>query len=147
MCPLCSSTRATPLKIITTARRSVHTLMGSKEVFSTKTRPFILGLILRERGRQCQNYVLPGAALMQLPPRKLLSPAWEIVTRSPPIRLPVPNTLRIEWHHHHEGRAIVSTKTCPAPAASNTSAQLETVAPVVNTSSTSSMFSPTIRRG
>src|SRR5205085_4965911 len=55
MCPLCSSTRATPLKIITTARRSVHTLIGSNEVFRTKTRPFISGLILRERGRECQN--------------------------------------------------------------------------------------------
>jgi hypothetical protein len=33
--------RATPLKIITTARRSVHTLIGSKDVFRTKTRPFI----------------------------------------------------------------------------------------------------------
>lgn len=43
MCPLCSSTRATPLKIITTARRSVHTLMGSKEAFSTRTRPVIQG--------------------------------------------------------------------------------------------------------
>jgi hypothetical protein len=43
MWPLCSSTRATPLKIITTARRSVHTLIGSKEVFRTKTLPFILG--------------------------------------------------------------------------------------------------------
>jgi hypothetical protein len=29
MWPLCSSTRATPLKIMTTARRSVHTLIGS----------------------------------------------------------------------------------------------------------------------
>ena len=46
MCPLCSSTRATPLKIITTARLSVHTLMGSKEVFRTRTLPFIVGLIL-----------------------------------------------------------------------------------------------------
>src|SRR5690349_12112936 len=41
MWPLCSSMRATPLKIITTARRSVHTLMGSKEAFSTKTRAFM----------------------------------------------------------------------------------------------------------
>lgn len=41
MWPLCSSTRATPLKIITTARRSVQTLIGSKEAFSTRTRPFI----------------------------------------------------------------------------------------------------------
>jgi len=41
MWPLCSSTRATPLKIITTARLSVHTLMGSKEVFRTKTLPFM----------------------------------------------------------------------------------------------------------
>ena len=57
MWPLCSSTRATPLKIITTARLSVHTLMGSKEVFRTKTLPFILGLILRERGRGCQKDV------------------------------------------------------------------------------------------
>src|SRR5712692_9161511 len=56
MCPLCSSTRATPLKIITTARRSVHTLMGSKEAFSTKTLPVILSLILRERIRKCQNF-------------------------------------------------------------------------------------------
>src|SRR5918998_3074690 len=64
MRPLCSSTRATPLKIITTARLSVHTLTGSKEVLSTKTLPFILGLILRERGRQCQNnfreILIPG---------------------------------------------------------------------------------------
>src|ERR1041385_8863883 len=42
MWPLCSSTRATPLKIMTTARRSVHTLIGSKEAFRTKTRPVIL---------------------------------------------------------------------------------------------------------
>jgi hypothetical protein len=42
MCPLCSSIRATPLKIKTTARRSVHTLIGSKEAFRTKTRPVIL---------------------------------------------------------------------------------------------------------
>src|SRR5215217_803358 len=53
--PLCSSTRATPLKIITTARLSVHTLIGSKEVFRTKTLPFILAVILRERRRGCQN--------------------------------------------------------------------------------------------
>src|SRR6185369_8677650 len=57
MCPLCSSTRATPLKIITTARLSVHTLTGSKEVLRTKTLPFILWLILRERGRECQKDV------------------------------------------------------------------------------------------
>ena len=48
MWPLCSSMRATPLKIITTARRSVHTLIGSKEAFSTKTRAFIIEAILRE---------------------------------------------------------------------------------------------------
>src|SRR5207253_11522515 len=42
MCPLCSSMRATPLKIITTARRSVHTLIGSKEAFRTKTRAFMI---------------------------------------------------------------------------------------------------------
>jgi len=58
--PLCSSTRATPLKIMTTARLSVHTLIGSKEVFRTKTLPFILGLILRERGRECQKDVATG---------------------------------------------------------------------------------------
>src|SRR6476619_1903097 len=73
--PLCSSTRATPLKIITTARLSVHTLMGSKEVFRTKTLPFILGLILRERGRECQNmFWLPalivGAALRGRPAKE-----------------------------------------------------------------------------
>src|SRR5919107_2418569 len=60
--PLCSSTRATPLKIITTARLSVHTLMGSKEVFRTKTLPFILRLILRERGRGCQDVSPKGAS-------------------------------------------------------------------------------------
>jgi hypothetical protein len=60
MWPLCSSTRATPLKIMTTARLSVHTLIGSKEVFRTKTLPFILGLILRERGRECQKDVRYG---------------------------------------------------------------------------------------
>src|SRR5207253_7523182 len=42
ICPLCSSIRATPLKIMTTARRSVHTLMGSKEAFRTKTRAFMV---------------------------------------------------------------------------------------------------------
>src|SRR5215813_13423213 len=47
--PLCSSTRAKPLKIMTTARLSVHTLMGSKEVFRTKTLPFICGDITRAR--------------------------------------------------------------------------------------------------
>src|ERR1041385_9131202 len=57
MCPLCSSMRATPLKIITTARRSVHTLMGSNEAFSTKTRAFILESILREPKGQCQKTV------------------------------------------------------------------------------------------
>ena len=49
MWPLCSSTLATPLKIMTTARLSVHTFMGSKEVFRTKTLPFILGDITRAR--------------------------------------------------------------------------------------------------
>jgi hypothetical protein len=49
MCPLCSSTRATPLKIITTARLSVHTLTGSKEVLRTKTLPFINVDITRAR--------------------------------------------------------------------------------------------------
>ena len=72
MWPLCSSTRATPLKIMTTARLSVHTLMGSKEVFRTKTLPFILWLILRERGRECQKSVrrtgvIVGAALRGRP--------------------------------------------------------------------------------
>ena len=47
MWPLCSSTLATPLKIMTTARLSVHTLTGSKEVFRTKTLPFIWGDITR----------------------------------------------------------------------------------------------------
>src|SRR5712692_6481338 len=55
MCPLCSSMRATPLKIITTARRSVHTLMGSKEAFRTRTRVFIIVVILREPAGRCQN--------------------------------------------------------------------------------------------
>src|SRR5215216_2634851 len=77
MWPLCSSTRATPLKIMTTARLSVHTLMGSKEVLSTKTLPFILGLILRERGRQCQNMFRRG-------PLKLcfFAPLREIFSRT-----------------------------------------------------------------
>src|SRR5215471_15664320 len=56
--PLCSSIRATPLKIITTARRSVHTLMGSNEALSTRTRAFILEPILRERAGKCQKCVL-----------------------------------------------------------------------------------------
>src|SRR5438445_13590543 len=58
MCPLCSSIRATPLKIITTARRSVHTLIGSKEAFSTRTRAFMVRLILREPAGGCQNWEL-----------------------------------------------------------------------------------------
>src|SRR5882724_12667219 len=57
MWPLCSSMRATPLKIITTARRSVHTLMGSKEAFRTKTRAFMVEPILREPAGKCQKLV------------------------------------------------------------------------------------------
>src|SRR6185295_1748807 len=56
-CPLCSSIRATPLKIMTTARRSVHTLIGSNEAFKTRTRAFIVRAILRERRRKCQKTV------------------------------------------------------------------------------------------
>ena len=37
-----SSACATPFKTSTTARRAVHTLIGSNEAFSTKTREFIL---------------------------------------------------------------------------------------------------------
>src|SRR6266542_1025383 len=61
MFPLCSSTRAKPLKIITTARLSVHTLIASNDAFKTSTRPFIQSLILRERLRQCQNLYLLGS--------------------------------------------------------------------------------------
>src|SRR5204863_8028952 len=49
--------RATPLKIITTARRSVHTLMGSNEAFSTRTRAFMVVAILREPKGRCQKSV------------------------------------------------------------------------------------------
>ena len=108
MWPLCSSTRATPLKIITTARLSVHTFMGSKEVFRTKTLPFMLRLILRERGRGCQNYVAGKG---------------------------------------FKAREMVRTKTAFAPQLTNASAQVETVAPVVKTSSTRRMFSFVISRG
>src|SRR5713226_4563764 len=52
MCPLCSSMRATPLKIITTARRSVHTLMGSKEAFRTSTRAFMIEADITRGGRK-----------------------------------------------------------------------------------------------
>src|SRR5712671_1954413 len=55
MWPLCSSMRATPLKIMTTARRSVHTLIGSKEAFKTNTRAFMMLVILREPAGKCQN--------------------------------------------------------------------------------------------
>ena len=61
--PLCSSTRATPLKIITTARLSVHTLIGSYDALRTKTRPFISFLMLRERKRACQNHGLLSEVL------------------------------------------------------------------------------------
>jgi hypothetical protein len=54
------------LKIITTARLSVHTLIGSKEVFRTKTLPFISGLILRERGEGCQNSVAEMLQIQQI---------------------------------------------------------------------------------
>src|ERR1041385_9504767 len=57
MCPLCSSIRATPLKIMTTARRSVHTLIGSNEAFSTRTRAFMVEAILREAKGECQKSV------------------------------------------------------------------------------------------
>src|SRR5215212_7811319 len=61
MWPLCSSARATPLKIITTARLSVHTLMGSKEVLRTKTLPFISADITRARKRVSKLVVVvPG---------------------------------------------------------------------------------------
>src|SRR5215813_5765438 len=61
MCPLCSSIRATPLKIMTTARRSVHTLIGSNEAFRTRTRAFIIEPILRERRGKCQKLVTSGS--------------------------------------------------------------------------------------
>src|SRR6185369_5752599 len=60
MWPLCSSMRATPLKIITTARRSVHTLIGSNEAFRTRTRAFMVEAILREPGGECQKMVSKG---------------------------------------------------------------------------------------
>src|SRR5688572_18411801 len=49
--------RATPLKIITTARRSVHTLIGSNEAFRTRTRAFMVEAILREPLGKCQKIV------------------------------------------------------------------------------------------
>ena len=39
-----SSASAIPFRISTTARRAVHTLIGSKDAFRTKTRPFIADL-------------------------------------------------------------------------------------------------------
>src|SRR5437868_639297 len=51
MCPLCSSMRAMPLKIITTARRSVQTFTGSYEAFRTKTRPVISLEDITRRGK------------------------------------------------------------------------------------------------
>lgn len=41
-CAELSSALATPLRISTTARRAVQTLIGSNEAFKTKTREFIL---------------------------------------------------------------------------------------------------------
>src|SRR5215471_10208775 len=41
-CAELSSAFATPLRINTTARRAVHTLIGSNEAFRTSTREFIL---------------------------------------------------------------------------------------------------------
>src|SRR5688572_4227622 len=49
--------RATPLKIMTTARRSVHTLIGSNEAFRTRTRAFMVEAILREPLGKCQKIV------------------------------------------------------------------------------------------
>src|ERR1044071_3383842 len=69
--PLCSSTRATPLKIMTTARLSVHTLMGSKEVLRTKTLPFIKADITRARKR-VSKLVSDSFAFLRLCVRKPL---------------------------------------------------------------------------
>src|ERR1044072_164009 len=81
--------------------------MGSKEVLRTKTLPFITA-ILRERGRECQNYV----------------GFWPV-----------------------QALARVRTNTLLAPAEINISAQADTVAPVVNTSSTSRISSPATSLG
>src|SRR5438270_9106911 len=56
--------RATPLKIITTARRSVHTLMGSKEAFRTKTRAFMVEADITRARRKVSKIGVrsPGSA-------------------------------------------------------------------------------------
>src|SRR6266702_1407720 len=66
MWPLCSSMRATPLKIITTARRSVHTLMGSKEAFRTKTRAFMVEADITRARRKVSKIVLETRAVRQV---------------------------------------------------------------------------------
>src|ERR1051325_4690805 len=82
MWPLCSSMRATPLKIITTARRSVHTLMGSKEAFSTKTRAFMIEADITRASRKVSK-ISVGAhaslrAVRRLPWRLLW---WKIASK------------------------------------------------------------------
>src|SRR5438128_7174829 len=72
MWPLCSSMRATPLKIITTARRSVHTLIGSKEAFRTSTRAFMIEVDItraqRKVSKECHERNQGAAALTKVKP-------------------------------------------------------------------------------
>src|SRR5438876_1631705 len=71
MWPLCSSMRATPLKIITTARRSVQTLIGSNDVFSTKTRAFIpCGYYARAKNKAKGEAPDPAEARLQASSRQ-----------------------------------------------------------------------------
>src|SRR5207253_3921152 len=65
MCPLCSSMRATPLKIITTARRSVHTLMGSKEAFRTRTRAFMIEADITRVRRKVSKFGVGSPAVRE----------------------------------------------------------------------------------
>src|SRR6266446_2626649 len=94
MCPLCSSMRATPLKIITTARRSVHTLIGSKEALRTKTRAFMIEAdITRPRQRvsklsrpqalDLRNQKVPPGWERGRPRRERDRPRWEGDVRGP----------------------------------------------------------------
>src|SRR5262245_33340963 len=133
--------------------------MGSKEVFSTKTRPFILSLILREPGRECQKLVaFQIVSMSDDRPRfavgAILTAACKLgvsFTQASPGRVTglifIVNFLGHVPMTHLAVRAMVRTKTASAPASIKALAQAAAVAPVVNTSSTSSTCSQEISRG
>src|SRR5687768_3898478 len=101
--------RATPLKIMTTARRSVHTLIGSNEAFRTRTRAFMVEAILREPLGKCQKSVSkrPGSVCERGTGVTPVNHAQDARAPFPSVRPPVLRQPKREvCSPHHVGREL-----------------------------------------